>query len=124
MNIVNLIIYIAYSVTLLAMLVLVLSVMRRYRRVFRQNSQLTVDNIALMKQLYEIMEAKDSKTIEETQGFVKFISDSREWAFTYIEDVQKALNEYDDALSSGKLDSINEAYKKLISYLPEEDVNV
>jgi hypothetical protein len=106
------------------MLVLVLSVMRRYRRVFRQNSQLTVDNIALMKQLYEIMEAKDSKTIEETQGFVKFISDSREWAFTYIEDVQKALNEYDDALSSGKLDSINEAYKKLISYLPEEDVNV
>ena len=32
----------------------------------------------------------------ESDGFVKFLSDSREWAFSYIEDVQAALEEFSE----------------------------
>jgi hypothetical protein len=48
------------------------------------------------------------------------VSDSRDWAFTYIEDVQQAIQAYDVALSTDDAVVINIAYKKLISFLPDE----
>lgn len=43
--------------------------------------------------LKDIVEGKPTKTEEDIhkENFIKFLSDSRDWAFDYIEDVQKGL---------------------------------
>lgn len=88
----------------------------------RKIRQLTIDKAIFMGELAKMLEKQDNKAIEETEGFLKFISESRDWAFTYIEDVQQALMVYDVALSTDDAKIINDAYKKLISFLPEDDV--
>ena len=78
-----------------------------------------------------------TKELSETDGFVKFISQSRDWAFQYIEEVQTALSEFDKSVDpllkwamrfgilNGEtahtkiLSEISEAYDKLKSVLPE-----
>jgi biopolymer transport protein ExbB/TolQ len=90
-------------------------------------------------QIAEKIEAKHlSKDIEKTEGFVQFLSESRDWAFQYIETVQEALNkfvkdagprlEYFD--KSGRvvnsphfdlLEDILVAYRELQQLLPEQD---
>jgi hypothetical protein len=84
----------------------------------------------------------DNKVAEES--FLKFVSDSRDWAFEYIEEVQLALNnfkakagpqieyfdKYGEILSNQRADyqllkAISDAYKELIKVLPaEEERNV
>lgn len=88
----------------------------------RKIRQLTIDKAIFMGELAKMLEKQDNKAIEETEGFLKFISESRDWAFTYIEDVQQALQVYDVALSTDDAKIINDAYKKLISFLPEDDM--
>jgi hypothetical protein len=75
------------------------------------------------------------------ENFIKFLSDSRDWAFTYIEDVQKALDKfitdvepeiiyfekYGEILSTQRPDyislkKISEAFKELKSVMPVEPV--
>ena len=73
------------------------------------------------------------------ENFIKFLSDSRDWAFTYIEDVQSGLSEfiedikpeieyfkeYGDTVSMQpnyySMKKITEAYDKLVKLLPEEE---
>lgn len=88
----------------------------------RKVRQLSLDKAIIMGELAKILDKQDNKAIEETEGFLKFVSDSRDWAFTYIEDVQQALMVYDVALSTDDAKIINDAYKKLISFLPEDDM--
>ena len=75
--------------------------------------------------------------LETNDGFVKFISDSRDWAFKYIEDVQKALEEFDkkisptidyystygttiDGLHIDLTKQVSEAYEELKKVLPKQ----
>ena len=87
-----------------------------------KNKQNEVDLKVYEMQLAEMVSQRDVKTVEETQGFLKFISESRDWAFEYIEDVQQALRAYDIALSMDDAKVLNDAYKKLVSFLPDDDV--
>ena len=91
----------------------------------------------LGQKLEELQKQLSTKELSETDGFVKFISQSRDWAFEYIEEVQKALTEFDEvvdpalewAMRFGVLNGetanvkilreISEAYNKLKSVLPE-----
>ena len=83
------------------------------------------------------MEEQQTKEIEKSDGFLKFVSESRDWAFSYIEDVQDKLSEFDKRMSSiveyysiygpeteglhiDLLNKISEAYKDLKSALPKE----
>ena len=82
----------------------------------------------------------DSTSDPVKEDFLKFLSDSREWAFDYIEEVQKAIIDfketvepqinhfdvYGDVLSTERPDYaamkiISNAYKELIVVLPKED---
>jgi len=76
------------------------------------------------------------------ENFIKFLSDSRDWAFEYIEDVQSGLNkfvsdiepeinyfkEYGDIGSMQpnyySLKKITEAYEELKNLLPKEEEEV
>ncbi len=92
-----------------------------------------------------IVESEFSKTLQEIENmkleksddFVKFLSDSRDWAFTYIEDAQEKISEFDKQIQeiaewnrtygsvvgetphNSKIEEINLAYDKIRSLLPE-----
>jgi hypothetical protein len=53
--------------------------------------QKTLDDAIIIKKLTEQSTYQD---LEKTDGFLKFISESRDWAFKYIEDVQEALDKF------------------------------
>jgi hypothetical protein len=91
----------------------------------------------LGQKIEELQKELSAKELSETDGFIKFISQSRDWAFEYIEEVQKALTEFNDVVDpalewamrfgvlNGEtantkiLSEISEAYSKLKSVLPE-----
>lgn len=57
--------------------------------------------------------------IDQSEGFIKFLSDSREWAFNYIDNVQQVIfvlkEEYD------KKKALDESLQKLFDMLPENN---
>lgn len=97
--------------------------------------QAFIDN----NEIAEKIEAKHlDKDIEQTEGFVRFLSESRDWAFEYIETVQGGLNEfvrvagprleYFDKYGrvvgsphSEGLEDILVAYRELQKLLPEQN---
>ena len=96
--------------------------------------QLIIDNDILLTKMEE---RNNDKDLEQTEGFVKFLSESREWAFEYIETVQDGLTkfvetagprlEYFDKYGrvvgsphSDGLEDILVAYRELQKLLPEE----
>lgn len=110
----------------------------RKKRVLEELLQQTIDKTALLGYLDKLTAENDSKTIEQTEGFLKFVSDSRDWAFDYIEQVQEGLSGYIDKVDADmqymekygvlvehplqeSLNRISEAYKELKKLMPEND---
>jgi len=97
--------------------------------------QAFIDN----EEIAEKIEAKHlDKNIEQTEGFVRFLSESRDWAFEYIETVQNGLNKFVETAGTkleyfdkyGRivgsphyplLEDILVAYRELQKLLPEQD---
>jgi hypothetical protein len=50
--------------------------------------------VALTEQKIKDQFEVSPTSIENTEGFLRFISESRDWAFKYIEDVQFGLNKF------------------------------
>lgn len=93
----------------------------------------------LGQKIEELQKELSSKELSETDGFIKFISQSRDWAFEYIEEVQKALAEFDkevaprlewattfgrlagDTVHTDTINTISEAYNKLKTLLPKDN---
>lgn len=85
------------------------------------------------------VEFKNDSDIHK-ENFIKFLSDSRDWAYQYIEDVQAGLQKFTDDIkpeidyfnSYGdftsmqpnyySLKKISEAYDELLKLLPKEEV--
>jgi hypothetical protein len=111
---------------------------RKKRKLLAIIVQLEVDKRILYEKLSELMVVKESSTdVEQTEGFLKFISESRDWAFKYIEDVQAALekfknkvgpeleyiNKYGQLIGISQLPGfkkISEAYKELLKVMPDD----
>jgi hypothetical protein len=105
----------------------------------QEYATLYIDQIALEK-FVESMNL-DSMSDQEVhkENFIKFLSDSRDWAFEYIEDVQSGLikfvddikpeieyfKEYGDIVSMHpnyySMKKITESYDDLIKLLPKDD---
>ena len=58
------------------------------------NIYLTSKNNKLMEELKAASDTNYFSNDEDKENFLKFISDSREWAFDYIEDVQQGLTKF------------------------------
>ena len=86
--------------------------------------QADVDRLLLARRLEQELNTKDSTKLEQTEGFVKFISESRDWAFKYIEDVQEAivkLGVYEkNIVVDSNVPKAVEAYNNLKKFLPNE----
>lgn len=94
---------------------------------------------ALLEQGVKQALEKTPPAIENSEGFLRFISESRDWAFQYIEEFQAGLKdfvasiepeinyfkEYGDVISMSpnyySLQKIVKEYDKLKELLPKED---
>lgn len=64
------------------------------------------------------VQATESNT-DQGDGFIKFLSDSREWAFGYIDDVQQTLFVLKEKYDNKK--ALDEPLQKLFDMLPENN---
>lgn len=100
--------------------------------------KLSLHAAALEQSVKSVLE-NTSEPIESSEGFLRFISESRDWAFQYIESVQQAIKQFSkevdpainyfdkfgDVISNQRPDyqsmqTISKAYKELMTMLPEE----
>jgi hypothetical protein len=58
---------------------------------------------------------------DPNEGFVKFLSESRDMAFEYIPEVQSAIEQLKVSMDLGDEESINRSYLKLLDFLPTEN---
>ena len=130
------------SVCLFSLSVSYITLAYKFSKVTSQYKKLFIDMMVLEKLINDIEESK-IKTDESVhkENFIKFLSDSRDWAYQYIEDVQAGLNnfinetapeinyfkEYGDISSMTpnyySMKKITEEYEKLKTLLPERSSN-
>ena len=103
-----------------------------------KNLQIAIDRNIFAERLLEEINSSETKSVENTDGFLKFVSQSRDWAFDYIEDVQKAIAifinqiepeiEYFDEYGVvgdayphyPSMKKISDAYKELKKLIPDD----
>lgn len=89
----------------------------KYKKMIGIIAQLVLDKEVLANKLDKVV-LENSKEVSE--GFIKFLSESREAAFSYIESVQNSVQNYLAAHESGNNDKIVTARMELFSHLPEQ----
>ena len=104
------------------------------KNLFIAATQAELDRLAVYDQTQEILK-REAERVESSDGFLRFVSDSREWAFSYIEEVQEAVNSFKSSIqeivlsyeidksnkiSEEDLQKIIDAYNELIKILPKE----
>lgn len=82
----------------------------------------SLDNLTLKKTLEAAMKDNDTLRFSESTEFVKFLSDSREMAFSYIEDVQSRIKDLDVAMKSNDPKAASTAIKSLVDMIPKEEI--
>ena len=128
------------STCLFSMSVAYLTLFYNFAKLRDHYQKLFIDMMVLEKLINDIEESK-MKTDESVhkENFIKFLSDSRDWAYKYIEDVQAGLTsfinetapeinyfrEYGDTMSLApnyySMKKISEEYEKLKALLPVEE---
>ena len=109
-----------------------------YLKQKKANKYIVANTIKLL--LHKEIEHKENKTDKEkaNEDFLKFVSDSRDWAYQYIEDVQGSLNKFISDIEPEiayfdeygivgsafphyhSMKKISGAYKELKKLLPED----
>jgi hypothetical protein len=134
--------FIIFALIVLVVVTLLISVVKlrlKNRRLAAELLQATLDQNILLTKLAEELKKKEDVSVEKTDGFLKFISESRDLAFEYIETIQEALVKFKDrvgpeieymltygsvsgdSLQSKSFLKIEKAYKELIKEtLPTE----
>lgn len=96
--------------------------------------QLEIDKKAIADKLSTL----DIGNVAHEEGFVRFLTMSRDWAYTYIEDVQSAIKQFKDTAGPqidhykkygdvmwtplhDQFQKVTEAYDNLIKVLPEDE---
>jgi hypothetical protein len=135
---------IAFGVLLLIIAVLLINNLRAHfknKKLVAEIIQIALDKSVISERLKQELDSKESGSIEKSEGFLKFISQSRDWAFDYIEQVQAALLEFKNkvepqilyAKTYGTVSAetphtiiigkISDAYDDLIKIMPEDSAD-
>jgi len=86
--------FIIFLLTILVVVTLLISVVKlrlKNRKLAAELLQATLDQNILLTRLAEELKKKEEVSVEKTDGFLKFISESRDMAFEYIETMQEAI---------------------------------
>jgi len=82
--------------------------------------QLLVDKNNLIEEAKRLAGEDTYAKSADREGFIKFLSESRDMAFGYIEKFQSSLQKLRTAKSSGDLVKIEQSISELLDLLPEE----
>lgn len=133
--------FVVFSIFLIVFFVLVFANIKtrlQNNKLKANLTQETINRAIVMQEMQKLMAEVDVKNSNQNDGFLKFVSDSREAAFKYIEEVQSAINEFDTKVGpavkyykeTGKMldrkpsDLVRElaaAYDKLMASMPKQD---
>jgi hypothetical protein len=111
---------------------------RDKKRLLNSITSLTLDNFILRGELDKARDEAQNSSIEQSDGFLKFISESRDWAFKYIEEVQEGLKKFSDKVGptikyldtygttvetphDNSIKIVSQAYKELEKLLPQDE---
>lgn len=119
MDIIGLISFTVFLVVLVAVSYAAIAFGINSRKQAAEIVQLNIDKIALLRQLEKALNEKDNQSLEQTDGFVKFLSESRDWAFDYIEKVQSSIQKLKTSIESGY--ATEEEMLELFSFLPNNE---
>jgi hypothetical protein len=119
-----------FSVIGYLLIALVLSELRN-RRLTVRAAQADIDRLAVYVQTQELLK-NEAARIDNSDGFVKFMSKSRDWAFEYIETVQDDLLNLKELFDEigvapktvAQANDLNARIEKVLNNLPKEDKNV
>jgi hypothetical protein len=120
MNLVELIIVAILSSSVIVLSAVLLVQHIRHNKLIQASVQLVIDKAALSDEVDRLSFIINNFD-DLNNGFVKFLSESRESAFQYISDVQSVIGQLKTAMSLNDEESISKSYKELISFLPEDN---
>ena len=133
--------FVAFSLFIILFFTLVVKIVKLNIKLSSKTLELIkahVDKTILSEKLSELSLQNDKNKDSSSEAFLKFISDSRDWAYQYIDDVQESLNkfitdiepeinyfkEYGDVGSMApnyySMKKITEAYEELKKLLPDD----
>lgn len=127
MNLVNLIVFVSYSIVALLLLIAWFKKKNLAYRYSKEVLELLYEKELLLQRIQKMLDDQERNKLVESDGFVKFISESRDWAFKYIEDVQSAFAIFDNKVSpilkseDLSIKEISLAYEDLKKVLPENE---
>jgi hypothetical protein len=96
-------------------------------------------SLVRVEDIFNSSKTDNSDSDVHKENFIKFLSDSRDWAYLYIEDVQKGLSKFVDEIEPEiayfdeygvvgeayphyhSMKKISQEYKELRKLLPEDD---
>lgn len=108
--------------------------------ILRQRAMSLAVSLVKVEDIFNSTKKEDSDSDVHKENFIKFLSDSRDWAYLYIEDVQKGLSKFVDEIEPEiayfdeygvvgeayphyhSMKKISQEYKELRKLLPEDDV--
>ena len=98
------------------------------KQLFTLAAQSELDRATVYSQAKEIFKEEHEKA-ESNDGFIKFMSTSRDWAFQYIEDVQGDLYALKDSFESvgaspktvAQANDLGEKIRRVLEHLPKEE---
>ena len=88
------IIYIVLGITSVSFLFLYIRAMKKYAVLSAGLASLYIAHTALLEAKEESAESSNQEEMIHKENFIKFLSDSRDWAYEYIEEVQAGLNKF------------------------------
>ncbi len=101
----------------------------------KNNLELNFENTMMLEKLVEQQDVINEISFKKNDDFVTFLSESRDWAFSYIEDVQTSIAKFVEKVGpvltyydkfgrineTPSMNTIFDAYTDLIKVLPEEN---
>jgi adenylate kinase family enzyme len=99
----------------------------------KNNLELNFENTMMLEKLVEQQDVINEISFKKNDDFVTFLSESRDWAFSYIEDVQTSITKFVEKVGpvltyydkfgrineTPSMNTIFDAYTDLIKVLPE-----
>lgn len=89
-------IIIVCSVALILLAIYVVKLRKQNATVADLLNRAILDRHLLMEKLSDALDALEKKPVEQTDGFLKFLEESRGSAFTFIELLQSSIVEFDN----------------------------
>lgn len=129
--------FISFVVFIFAFFAVSINIVRMRSKNIKLKLQI-IDLVQRNEVLKTSLDSRESKDVEKTEGFLNFVTQSRDWAFQYIEEVQAVLNkfindiepeidyfkEYGDLASMSpnyySMKKIADSYDELKQLLPKE----